>query len=268
MRRASAWIAAKFGWLRRRLRRVPAPLTTGSVAHGAPRFYVYVSATKVDMLRAQVPSTVQEKIAAELKIDLKLVSATLKERSNPESLYHALRVVETYLDREGLIGTLANPGPYVRAVMPMRWSPLQTAGTHAMYFTGEQDGVVVGLGGSWKHMIGGAPVSTSDAPVRDTSEFYALVSGLSDALIEEGATTEHVARRNFRTIPLPPLAAVVFAARRLQGIDRRVEFVAKTLLHGPFRKKRSILGSPLYVALVDEPPASAATPPEVSAATS
>src|SRR5262245_61901519 len=122
MRRARVWTAAKFGWLRHRLLGMPTLPTTGVVLSTTgpvvqearvlhPRFYVYVSATKIDMLRPQVPSTVEEKLAAELKIDLKIVSATLKERSNAESLYHALRVVETYLDREGLIGTLEDPGP-------------------------------------------------------------------------------------------------------------------------------------------------------------
>ena len=40
------------------------------------RYYVYVSDSKVDMLYSQMPRGIRDRIAAELKIDLKVISAS------------------------------------------------------------------------------------------------------------------------------------------------------------------------------------------------
>jgi hypothetical protein len=206
------------------------------------------------MLRAQLPATVREKIAAELKIDLKLVSATIKERTSPESLYQDVRLVEEYLQREGLIGTVDTPLAYFRGTMPMRWGLLDTMTADAVYFTGEQDRVIVGLGGSRKHVIGGGTTPPS-GPIRDSSEFYAIVSVLSEALSDDGSGIPKGWKFDHPLMSYP-LRAVELAEHRVKGVDRRVEFVAKTLLHGPGTRTPSaghvILGSPLYVALLED----------------
>ena len=45
------------------------------------RYYLYISDTKLDMLRAQIPVNKLKAIAVGLKIDLKLLSVSLERKS-------------------------------------------------------------------------------------------------------------------------------------------------------------------------------------------
>ncbi|MET8329906.1 SAVMC3_10250 family protein [Streptomyces sp. NPDC005181] len=113
--------------------------------------------------------------------------------------------------------------------------------------------VVVGLGGSRNHVLG-ASAGAEGAPALARSLLPSLLSGLSANLgirsLLDGDASGH---------PDAPDAAVLSAVRRtaeaLQGPRQRMEFVAKRLLHGPSREPDDdsivLLGSPLYVALVD-----------------
>ena len=57
------------------------------------RYYVYVSDSKVDMLYSQMPSGLRDRIAAELKIDLKVVSVSVSGRRSEETRYSKLQLV-------------------------------------------------------------------------------------------------------------------------------------------------------------------------------
>ncbi len=51
----------------------------------APRYYVYVSDAKVDMILAQIPSPRLERLAAEVTVDLKLLAVKVATRDAPET---------------------------------------------------------------------------------------------------------------------------------------------------------------------------------------
>ena len=44
------------------------------------RYYLYVSDAKIDMLFEQIPKRLLDRLTKELKIDIKVVSVTVKER--------------------------------------------------------------------------------------------------------------------------------------------------------------------------------------------
>ena len=58
------------------------------------RYYIYVSDAKVDMLLPQVTDTEKATIAAEFKVDIKLISASLKsERVTHDNRIYRLAAV-------------------------------------------------------------------------------------------------------------------------------------------------------------------------------
>ena len=65
------------------------------------RHYLYISDVKLDMYYKQIPPPLRDKIAVDLKIDLKIFSATIKEQPLEESRYQKLRLVEQYLRNNG-----------------------------------------------------------------------------------------------------------------------------------------------------------------------
>jgi Family of unknown function (DUF7019) len=56
------------------------------------KYYTYVSDAKLDMLFAQIPSRVSKRLSAELKVDFKVVSLTLKPESEPITRYGKSRI--------------------------------------------------------------------------------------------------------------------------------------------------------------------------------
>jgi hypothetical protein len=112
------------------------------------KYYYYVSDAKVEMLYGQIPRRVQERIAAELKINFKFLEISLKQTPNDVTRYSKLQVVCNYLDRQG-VGTVHAPGPFFRGSLPMKWGRFPTAlEDHAdvAFFVGGVGNTLVGLG--------------------------------------------------------------------------------------------------------------------------
>lgn len=75
------------------------------------RYYLYISGTKVDMLFDQIDQSILKRISAEVKVDLKVASLTLREEDNPvPSLAAKLRIVERFIDLHHNVGTMSEPG--------------------------------------------------------------------------------------------------------------------------------------------------------------
>ena len=124
-------------------------------SRGRPVYYAYVSDEKVEMLRGSIPRQIRERIAVELKLDLKIVSASLSAKPTLEDRYQQARVVAEYLRNEDLVGSIEEPNEYFAGTMLMHWGPYGGYGDSSMvFFAGEQDDVCVGLGGSMRHAIG------------------------------------------------------------------------------------------------------------------
>jgi hypothetical protein len=190
------------------------------------RYYLYISDSKVDMLLQQVASAF----------------------AVPDRVARLERVVR-HLDNFGDVGSIQDPGHYVRGRLPMRWGPPDPARTSWVYFGGSTDRTVVGLGGATGHVIGAsAPAAAELGEVFAPSSLPGLLAGLAAALTVDG-----------NAMPSNALASVYLANRQLRGAEQNVEFLAKRLLHGPSPYPELdandgmtvLLGSPLFVALAD-----------------
>jgi hypothetical protein len=231
-------------WLGKLRRRRPKPKL---------RYYVYVSDTKVDMLYAQIPSRVRERLAAELKVDLKVLALSLSERPDQETRYSKVRLVSDYLVENARVGTVKDPAEYFSGAMPMRWGYLGDRGD-LVYFGGRQGDTMVGLGGSARQVIGEAGSSTPT-----NSLTIGLVVALrGEVMLEEGELDEVDAGESENRL-MGTTSMIVTgmsgATSRMAGPEERLEFLARRLLFDDREEEptRMLLGTPIYVALADVP---------------
>lgn len=206
------------------------------------RYYVYISDDKIDMLLSQIDPALTRKRTTEVSVSLPLLGAKrgVEAPSGSDRIARLERVVR-HLHDFGDLGSVAEPGQFFGGILPMRWGPFH--GTSLVYFGGEADGTVVGLGGSGKHVLGSSSEQDAEGVPRSVTpnllDGLAAEPGIGDLLgVGTGADDE-------------ALRAVELATANLRGPLQNVEFVAKRLLSGCLGSRRVVLGSPLYVALAD-----------------
>lgn len=201
------------------------------------------------MLLAQIDPALTRKSTSEVSLNLKIFGAKrgMESSEGADRIVRLERVLR-YLDAFGDLGSVDEPGQFFWGMLPMRWGPFN--GTSMVYFGGHTEHTVVGLGGSSKHVLGGPAQPVDQALTR--SVMPSLLDGLATDpeigdLLAPGIEDDDVLR------------AVRLANEGLRGPTQNVEFVAKRLLHGPWPTPEPdqhehmsvLLGSPLYVALVD-----------------
>lgn len=86
---------------------------------------MYVSDTKVDMLYSQIPSSWRDKLAGELKIDLQLLSVSLKEDPRDENRFSKAALVADYIRQHLSVGSAHSPREYFTDTLPMRGTNLR-----------------------------------------------------------------------------------------------------------------------------------------------
>jgi hypothetical protein len=235
------------------------------------RYYLYVSDAKLEMLYAQMPARLRDKIATELKVDLKVIGATVSTKDRPETRYSKLDLVREYLTTHTQIGSVSNPESYFAGTVSMQWGLITgPASGRIVYFGGEEGNVVLGLAGSRHHVVGFQGEGIVDAPPS-----YGAGSSMMPYILEqlennlaatlEGETfadTSPVvelegadAFPDSDTRDAQALKTVLYATRNLLGPRQSLEFLAKRLLTGrlamPVGERDVLLGTPLYVALAD-----------------
>jgi hypothetical protein len=236
----------------------------------ALRYYLYISDTKIDQLVAQVPPKQLKRIAVEAKIDLKLIQLTLKQNPVEENRISRLRIAERFIDSSDGVGTVDEPGPWIRGTLALRWGPLsgefgssRFAAPDVVFFIGRTPQTIIGMGGSMAHVLGAA----SNEPT---------------ASYKPGSATFILANYFERVLPLPtnetlsPSAVVedtpgekwALALRVLEtDLERKLEsdlsvaklpkqtvtFLAKRLLveAGNDEGPTAVVATPLFVALAD-----------------
>lgn len=217
------------------------------------RYYLYVSDSKIEMMLSQIDPALTRKRTAELSLNLKVVGGkrATEVPAGGDRTARLERVVR-YLDEHGDLGSVDEPGQFFWGLLPMRWGPFPTDPTGAVvYFGGNTENTVVGLGGSSRHVVG-APPPSAEYQGTAGSHTPAMLAALATdpavkALLDAVDDTLEKADR-------AALGAVQQANTTLRGPAHNVEFVAKRLLHGPSPAKENtsvLLGTPLYVALVD-----------------
>jgi hypothetical protein len=214
------------------------------------RYYVYASDAKIDMLYSQIPPKLLSRIVGELKLDLNLLSVSLRKRETDETLYSKLDVVEHYLQDEFEMGSVPHPATWFRGELPMRSGVWSAGSDGLLYFSGLQDGVLVALIGSAHHQIGQSDPSAIHVNYSGLPALFAVL-----ARDQPGASVAN--SHGFRSMPEDDRSVIreVFDfSDALTGIRQPSEFLARRLLHGPVNEESGLvnhvlLGTPLYVAL-------------------
>lgn len=217
------------------------------------RYYSYVSDAKLDMLYDQIPSRLLSRIVAELKLDIKVVSVSIRERQTDATRYGKLDVVESYIERNFDVGTVSNPAPWFKGQLNLRSGIYGNEPDGLLYFSGVQGDVLLALIGSAHHLIGHriAPDAITVGYSRMPALFDVLrrsqaeASRVEDQNQLEEADTDDDQRA---------LAEVRDFAEALRGVRESAEFLARRLLYGEVADagapvRAVLLGTPLYVAL-------------------
>lgn len=235
------------------------------------RYYLYVSDAKLEMLYGQIPVRLRDKIAAELKVDLKVIGATVSMKDRPETRYGKLDLVREYLTRHTQVGTVTDPASYFAGTVSMQWGLVTgSASGRVVFFGGEEGDVVLGLAGSRHHMVGFQGEGIVDAPpsygagssmvpyILEQLENSLATTLEGEAFAEAGPVVEledAAPSPASDTSDAQALKGVVYGTRNLQGPRQNLEFLAKRLLTGrlamPAGERGVLLGTPLYVALAD-----------------
>lgn len=238
--------------------------------------YLYVSDSKVDMLYAQIPGPLRAKIAVELKIDLKIFSASVRPIEQNETRYSKLRLVTRYLEWHMPLGTVQEPGTYFRGRLPMRWGPLGSRSrSHEQgpftLFAFHEDRSFLALVGSSSYVTGGEKFRES---YNGQSRFEQIGAGRPSSynlvqvekyIDDSRADLEQYLLQDGRldqggSAGPPPSDADPASVQLLEKVDylvanfrgpiQELEFVAVRLLSGALAGgAKVVLGTPLYVAL-------------------
>lgn len=224
------------------------------------RYYLYISDTKVDMLLSQIDPGYHRRRSAEFSLNLPFVGAKRSVESPAADQVGRLERVTRYLDEHADVGSVDEPGQFFRGLLPMQWGLVPGKPDRAIvYFGGRTDDTIVGLGGSSFHVIGTSPpVEPPERLFGGASTMPVLLAGLvhgDDTDLDLG--TPHGG--DLDAADEQALATVHRAVAHLRGPAQNVEFLAKRLLAGPSPYPELdgrpgmtvLLGSPLYVALVD-----------------
>ncbi|MET7704898.1 SAVMC3_10250 family protein [Micromonospora sp. NPDC005413] len=225
------------------------------------RYYLYISDAKVDMLLSQIDPGYHRKRSAEFSVNLTFVGAKHTVESPAADQVARLERVTRYLDDHADVGDVDAPGQFFRGLLPMQWGIVPTTNERALvYFGGRTEDTIIGLGGSPFHVIGASPPDPASHAFGGSSTMPALLDGLvegDDTDLDPGVLNDGITGAD--AADAQALASVHRAGTRLRGPVQNVEFLAKRLLSGPSPYPELdgrpgmtvLLGSPLYVALVD-----------------
>lgn len=198
----------------------------------------------MDMLYAQIPQKIKSQIATELKIDLKLLSATFKDKSSQETRYSKLKLVVDYIEKNFDVGTVDKPKSYFRGKLDMGVSLFRSAAC----FGGKTKYSILCLGGSNKHVIFGHLEKDTTGMISPSSGLTAILDMVLD--ISDANETIDPIDIDYRISESIASATDVVINSSPQ---QKLEFLAKRFAEGYSKKKQKMVvtGSPIYVALAE-----------------
>jgi hypothetical protein len=227
------------------------------------RYYVYVSDAKLDLLLGQIPPKRLSRLAAEFKIDLKLVSMTVQTAAPPEATrYQRLAVVERAIERDEDVSGLEEPSIWFRGELGLRSMIFGGGSTGLLLFTGAWQGTVIALIGSAHHLVGSG-VAPEAVPIGYSGSMLPTLFTLLERDQAEWDDRHQVQEANppltrrERPSDQDSLRQVIGCADQITGPSQECEFLARRLLVGTTqdpngRPVRVLIGTPLYVALSGE----------------
>jgi hypothetical protein len=216
------------------------------------KYYLYVSDAKTDMLLSQIDPGASHKRGTELAVDLKMLKVKRVCEPSADDRFARLELVVRHLLDHGDVGSVEEPGQFFWGLLPMRWGPFPAeTGSSLVFFGGRTGETTVGLGGSVKHVLGSVPDMAEHGISRSLIPPMLAALGVSSELEDEYVAD--AVNGDLDHADSIALAKVHEVVTHLRGPAQNVEFVAKRLLHGNdlCSEEPVLLGSPIYVALVD-----------------
>jgi hypothetical protein len=215
--------------------------------------YRYISDTKLDMLSAQIPQGLRDRIAAELSINVQVFALTLKQAPSDTNRYSKLNLVVNYIEKHEPVGTVDEPQVFFRGKLPLYWGPIGEEQQDIIYFGANLPDLTFGLVGSRHYTIGsgGTPVAISPSVYPnvlqsidvETLPALAAAASLAERYQRFGSIMDYV-NRSLEEESLPE--DFEFLAIRLL---RWPNASAAPVGHAEFdQQKPFLLGSPIYVA--------------------
>jgi hypothetical protein len=249
------------------------------------RHYLYISNVKLDMYYEQIPPKLREKIAVDLKIDLKILAATIRKQASTESRYQKLQLVEQYLRNNEKVGSIKEPATWFAGTESMKYGTISSGSKErgdlvlfgaklptsyiATNFESTNFECCLGLVGSRHHIVGFNEGNRVSATWSGGSVALGMViEHLGQALAHklDDPDNEYQGRHRVAESSTPAgsesdfddtLQVVIKSVGNVEneGTPERLEFLAKTLTAGEHmwngKTRWVVFGTPLYVAKAD-----------------
>ncbi|WP_409060224.1 DUF7019 family protein [Streptomyces sp. SYP-A7185] len=217
------------------------------------RYYLYLSAAKLDMLYGQIPQTLLRRLAVEAKVDLKVLGVAMQSPRGETTTYDRLDIVENYLEREFDVSWMTEPSSWFRGDLALR-SAGYSSSEGPVLMTGREGDTVIALIGSARHLIGQRPAP--DVTLRAYSALPALFQLLHDAP-EDWPLDLPRERRTRPPDEADAMRDVLEMSEALTAPAVFCDFLARRLLRGSVvlddgRELNVVVGTPLYVAMADD----------------
>jgi hypothetical protein len=228
------------------------------------RFYIYVSDAKLDMLYEQIPPKLLSRLAAELKVDLKVIGASVQQTRLPVTRYDKLHIVEQYLERNFDVSWMTDPAPWFRGDLGLRSAIYGEPSEGLLLFTGTEKDTTIALIGSSYHLVGRHPLPPNGSLLGRSflpDLFQLLERDEAERADQQvrGSPWLRNAQRSSAMDEEQALEQVLDFGERARAPRQSCEFLSRLLLTGFItdangNARRIVVGTPLYVALVEEQP--------------
>jgi hypothetical protein len=219
------------------------------------KHYLYQSKAKIEALYRQIESAKKTSTKTKWKLNWGIASVERETQTSSEANDEdKLQAVLAELEAQELVGPLDENKPYIKGIFPMRWGLYNDSMMRPdnegplVWFSGVQEGVLLGMGGSSHHIVGMFGITSTSS----RSATPMLVTFLWSA-VDTGETPPF-----YRGTPRDErdelYSAMALANHYLRGPIQNMDFVAKVLSRDgqcrlePFRDSKrgeAILATPL-----------------------
>lgn len=222
------------------------------------KYYAYISQTKVEMLYSQIPLTVRDGLEAEIKLKLPLAEISFSKKQVSDNLYIKLNLVESYLEKQKIVGSIWKSSEYFKGTLRMGWAEIYPG---VVFWGGKVNEIVIGLGGSMNNLLG-YQSNSSDIPegISHTPWLISLISKEADVMIAYEFPRErnkqiqdflgdmYEAESDKRVLSATDDATDYIMTRPSKFNTNKFDFLAKLLKRSNVHGRDVLLGSPIYVS--------------------
>lgn len=209
----------------------------GSRSGAALQYFVYLSETKIEMLYPQIPRRLARSLEAEVTANAGIVQATVRGGKTAilDDLYAHATVVTNYLEKHDKVGTVAQPGNYIKDTATLKYGIVAEYASDIAFFGGSVGSVSIGLIGSTYSMVG-------EVQRKETghSPFYYTLKFLNRATDDYGSALAQPEYYSYRE--------AFDIASAATSLEAEATFFAKTL----YREPGLVIATPLYVTLAGQ----------------